>query len=118
VGKSRIEARVVVRAPIDRVFQLITDHESMAEWPGISGCRLIAEGTPRNGLGAVLPRPSRRRALLPINANVNTALNAKAAPVLESQPHDVGQVTQEIACDTSRAPEGSNAGFERNCQRG
>jgi hypothetical protein len=53
VGTSRVEARVFVNAPIDHVFERITDHEAMRAWPGIGACRLVVEGTPRNGLGAV-----------------------------------------------------------------
>ena len=53
VGTSRVEARVLVKAPIDRVFERITDHEAMRHWPGIHACTLVTEGNPRNGLGAV-----------------------------------------------------------------
>jgi hypothetical protein len=52
-GRSNVQVRAHVRAPISHVFDRITDHESMVEWPGISACRLIVEGEPRNGLGAV-----------------------------------------------------------------
>ena len=53
MGFARIEVSVVVRAPLQQVFERITDHEAMAQWPGISSCALIAEGTPRNGVGAI-----------------------------------------------------------------
>lgn len=42
-----------VNAPIDLVFERLSDHEAMADWPGIGSVRLAKEGTPRNGLGAV-----------------------------------------------------------------
>lgn len=44
---------IEVRAPIERVFEHLTDHEQMARWPGISGCRLIQTGSPKNGRGAI-----------------------------------------------------------------
>ncbi|HZS38053.1 MAG TPA: SRPBCC family protein [Polyangia bacterium] len=53
MGRTTVDARVRVEAPLARVFDRITDHEAMRDWPGVSACRLIAEGTPRNGLGAV-----------------------------------------------------------------
>jgi uncharacterized protein YndB with AHSA1/START domain len=53
MGKSHVEHRVRVRAPIEYVFERITDHEAMASWPGITWCKLVREGQPRNGLGAV-----------------------------------------------------------------
>ncbi|MGO8996645.1 MAG: SRPBCC family protein [Polyangiaceae bacterium] len=53
MGQDHVECRTFVRAPIAEVFDRITDHEAMAEWPGISSCELIAEGSPRNGVGAV-----------------------------------------------------------------
>jgi uncharacterized protein YndB with AHSA1/START domain len=53
VGTKNVEARALVRAPIARVFERITDHEAMREWPGIGACRLVKDGSPRNGLGAV-----------------------------------------------------------------
>jgi uncharacterized protein YndB with AHSA1/START domain len=52
-GQSRLHVRAHVAAPVARVFERITDHEAMAEWPGVTACRLIVEGEPRNGLGAV-----------------------------------------------------------------
>ncbi len=42
-----------VRAPLELVFERLSDHEAMGEWPGITSVRLAREGTPRNGLGAV-----------------------------------------------------------------
>src|SRR5262249_55346475 len=48
-----VERHIRIRAPIERVFERLTDHEDMRRWPGVSACRLITEGTPRNGLGAV-----------------------------------------------------------------
>jgi uncharacterized protein YndB with AHSA1/START domain len=48
-----VQVRVLVKAPIERVFERITDHEAMRDWPGIAACSLIAEGQPRNGIGAV-----------------------------------------------------------------
>jgi uncharacterized protein YndB with AHSA1/START domain len=53
MGRTEVDERVVVQAPIERVFERITDHESMRDWPGVGACRLVAEGQPRNGVGAV-----------------------------------------------------------------
>lgn len=53
MGQSRVEARIGVSGPIERVFERLTDHEAMADWPGVQACRLVAQGQPRNGLGAV-----------------------------------------------------------------
>jgi uncharacterized protein YndB with AHSA1/START domain len=53
MGHKHVDYRTFVPAPIEGVFERITDHEAMASWPGISSCELIVEGSPRNGLGAV-----------------------------------------------------------------
>jgi uncharacterized protein YndB with AHSA1/START domain len=53
MGRSEVETRVVVAAPIEHVFERITDHEAMRDWPGVAACRLIVPGEPRNGVGAV-----------------------------------------------------------------
>ena len=53
MGRTHIEVRQRVDAPIELVFERITDHEAMRDWPGIGGCVLIQTGEPRNGLGAV-----------------------------------------------------------------
>ncbi|MGE0785480.1 MAG: NAD(P)-binding domain-containing protein [Sandaracinaceae bacterium] len=42
-----------VRAPLALVFERLSDHEAMNDWPGLGEVRLLREGTPRNGLGAV-----------------------------------------------------------------
>jgi hypothetical protein len=51
--RSQVSVREHVRAPLPAVFDRITDHESMRDWPGISRCELIARGDPKNGLGAI-----------------------------------------------------------------
>src|SRR5207244_3917205 len=53
MGKTHVEVRQLVRAPIELVFERITDHEDMRNWPGIAACELVEVGDPRNGLGAV-----------------------------------------------------------------
>jgi len=53
VGRTRIHLTETVRAPLQLVFDRISNHEDMRNWPGVSDCRLVAEGEPRNGLGAV-----------------------------------------------------------------
>jgi len=53
MGQSRVVKEAVLAAPPARVFARISDHEAMSEWPGVSGCRLIQEGTPKNGVGAI-----------------------------------------------------------------
>jgi len=53
VGRTRIHLTETIRAPLQLVFDRISDHEDMRNWPGVSDCRLVAEGQPRNGIGAV-----------------------------------------------------------------
>lgn len=53
MGRFQTITSVDVNAPIDVVFERLVDHEAMARWPGIQSCRLVREGQPRNGLGAV-----------------------------------------------------------------
>ncbi|WP_224247182.1 SRPBCC family protein [Hyalangium gracile] len=53
MGQSHIRFRATLKAPIEVVFERLTDHEDMRNWPGVTGCRLVREGTPRNGVGAV-----------------------------------------------------------------
>ena len=51
--RSELIHQDMIDAPIERVFERLSDHESMSDWPGIGTVELIREGTPRNGLGAV-----------------------------------------------------------------
>src|SRR5436190_740282 len=54
MGKTHIETTIVIRAPLAVVFERLTDHESMRDWPGVSSCKVITDGAPtKNGLGAV-----------------------------------------------------------------
>ncbi len=53
MGKTQVERRKLVRAPIELVFERITNHEDMKNWPGVASCELVQIGEPRNGLGAV-----------------------------------------------------------------
>ena len=53
MGSTEIVMESQVRAPIEAVFEALTDHEGMSDWPGVSAATLITEGTPRNGVGAV-----------------------------------------------------------------
>lgn len=49
-----IRAELVIKAPIERVFDRISDHGSYHQLPGISSARLLKEGVKeRNGLGAI-----------------------------------------------------------------
>jgi hypothetical protein len=51
--EGSMQVRAEIPAGISHVFERVTDHEAMAEWPGIQRCRLLEPGEPRNGLGAV-----------------------------------------------------------------
>lgn len=55
MGKFHVATEIVVNAPRERVFERITDHERMRDWPGVSACRRITDGSgdAKNGLGAV-----------------------------------------------------------------
>jgi uncharacterized membrane protein len=53
MGQAHVSKKLHIEAPIELVFERISDHEAMSDWPGIASCRLVREGTPRNGLGAV-----------------------------------------------------------------
>jgi uncharacterized protein YndB with AHSA1/START domain len=53
MGHSHIRIRATLQAPIALVYERLTDHEDMRNWPGVTDCRLTREGTPRNGVGAV-----------------------------------------------------------------
>jgi hypothetical protein len=53
MGTAHVHRSVVVNAPIAHVFDRISDHEAMGRWPGVAYCKLVREGTPRNGVGAV-----------------------------------------------------------------
>lgn len=53
MGRADVHATLRVRAPIEFVFDQLVDHDAMNDWPDIASCRLIREGSPRNGLGAV-----------------------------------------------------------------
>ena len=52
-----------INAPIEKVFEVLADHEGYVNFPGVRKAELIPEGTsPRNGVGAV-----RRLGLGPIS---------------------------------------------------
>ena len=53
MGQFDVHASIEIEAPIEAVFEQLTDHESMAGWPGIQSCQLVKQGAPRNGVGAV-----------------------------------------------------------------
>jgi hypothetical protein len=53
MGRSEVRESIDVVAPLEFVFERITDHEAMSAWPGIQACELVREGQPRNGLGAL-----------------------------------------------------------------
>ena len=61
MGRAHVRDTIDIQAPIERVFERLVDHEAMSDWPGIAYCRLVREGTPRNGLGAI--REMRARGL-------------------------------------------------------
>lgn len=51
--KSTLKYRRRFDAPIERLFDVLTNHEGMSDWPGLDRVTLIREGQPRNGLGAI-----------------------------------------------------------------
>jgi uncharacterized protein YndB with AHSA1/START domain len=53
MGEGRVDAQVTIHAPLEKVFERFADHEGMSSWPGVGSCRLVREGTPKNGLGAM-----------------------------------------------------------------
>ena len=53
MGQAHVSKKVYIEAPIELAFERILDHDAMNDWPGITACRVVREGTPRNGLGAV-----------------------------------------------------------------
>jgi uncharacterized protein YndB with AHSA1/START domain len=59
MGRTRVQLTETVYAPRELVFERLTNHEDMRNWPGVGDCRLVAEGSPRNGLGAVRAVKSR-----------------------------------------------------------
>jgi uncharacterized protein YndB with AHSA1/START domain len=43
-----------IKAPIEKVFDIIADHENYKSFPGIKASKLVREGrTEKNGLGAI-----------------------------------------------------------------
>lgn len=64
MGQAHVSKRIHLKAPIDLVFERIVDHDAMNDWPGIGSCRLVKEGSPRNGLGAVRQVKTRGLSLL------------------------------------------------------
>ena len=43
-----VKEQIVVDVPVDRLYEVITDYEAYPEFvPGIKGCRVKKEGTPR-----------------------------------------------------------------------
>jgi uncharacterized membrane protein len=53
MGTKTLQKQIVVDAPPAFVFERLSDHEAMAAWPGVAWAKLVREGTPRNGLGAL-----------------------------------------------------------------
>jgi uncharacterized protein YndB with AHSA1/START domain len=49
-----ITVRHTIRAPIEQVFDMISDHANYKQFPGVSDSRLVKLGSPgKNGVGAV-----------------------------------------------------------------
>jgi uncharacterized protein YndB with AHSA1/START domain len=49
-----ITVRRTIKAPIERVFDVIADHANYQDFPGIKASKLVREGkTEKNGVGAV-----------------------------------------------------------------
>lgn len=49
-----ITVKRTIRAPVEKVFDMLTDHANYKQFPGIVDSTLEVEGTPdRNGVGAV-----------------------------------------------------------------
>jgi hypothetical protein len=53
MGQAHVSKKIHLQAPLELIFERLVDHDSMGDWPGVTSCRLVQEGTPRNGLGAV-----------------------------------------------------------------
>ena len=53
MGQAPVSKKIHIEAPIELVFERLVDHDAMNDWPVITSCRVVREGTPRNGLGAV-----------------------------------------------------------------
>ena len=64
MGRFTIHEEARIAAPIEAVWERLTDHEGMSDWPGVGSCRLVRDGTPRNGLGAVREIKARGLTLL------------------------------------------------------
>ena len=64
MGQAQVSKKLHIQAPIELVFERLVDHEAMSDWPGIASCRLVREGAPRNGLGAVRQVKARGLTLL------------------------------------------------------
>ena len=52
-GLAGLAGTIQIQAPIELLFERLVDHDAMTDWPGVSSCRVVRDGTPRNGLGAV-----------------------------------------------------------------
>jgi uncharacterized protein YndB with AHSA1/START domain len=49
-----ISVRHTIRAPIEKVFDMISDHANYKQFPGVGDSRLLKLGSPtKNGVGAV-----------------------------------------------------------------
>lgn len=49
-----VTVRHTIRAPIENVFDLISDHANYKQFPGVSDSKLVKPGSPgKNGAGAV-----------------------------------------------------------------
>ena len=53
MGQTHVSKKVQIQAPIELVFERLVDHDAMSDWPGVTSCRVVRDGTPRNGLGAI-----------------------------------------------------------------
>ena len=53
MGQAHISKKLRIQAPIELLFERLVDHDAMSDWPGVTSCRVVRDGTPRNGLGAV-----------------------------------------------------------------
>ena len=51
---ATVEVERTIAAPVERVFDLLTDHANYKQFPGLTASELLREGTEdRNGVGAM-----------------------------------------------------------------
>jgi hypothetical protein len=96
-----IRHRVVIEAPAETVWNLVSDHEGIHRWIDVAHGRLLKAGQPRNGVGAVREVAFPTKRFWPtieeaiVHYEEGTAYHYRVIAGMGGLAHHLGKVTVE-----------------------